>query len=244
MAEGTFPSILKIGKITPIFKKDDEQLLENYRPISTLPIFGKIFEKLIYSRLYGFFASNGILNKNQFGFRQGHSTSHALNYSINHIQKAIKKGNHVLGIFIDLSILIKKLENYGIRGVALELIKSYLTDRTQYVNVLGETSEKLHVLFGVPQGSCLGPLLFLIYINDLPNISIDTNFVLFADDTNIFVKAVNKMLAYEKANKILEQLNLYIIDICLLTNSTLICRNAASLTLNLPNPTTKMKIMP
>ena len=220
MAEGTFPSILKIGKITPIFKKDDEQLLENYRPISTLPIFGKIFEKLIYSRLYGFFASNGILNKNQFGFRQGHSTSHALNYSINHIQKAIKKGNHVLGIFIDLSkafdtidhdILIKKLENYGIRGVALELIKSYLTDRTQYVNVLGETSEKLHVLFGVPQGSCLGPLLFLIYINDLPNISIDTNFVLFADDTNIFVKAVNKMLAYEKANKVLEQLNLYML---------------------------------
>ena len=200
MAEGTFPSILKIGKITPIFKKDDEQLLENYRPISTLPIFGKIFEKLIYSRLYGFFASNGILNKNQFGFRQGHSTSHALNYWINHIQKAIKKGNHVLGIFIDLSkafdtidhdILIKKLENYGIRGVALELIKRYLTDRTQYVNVLGESSEKLHVLFGVPQGSCLGPLLLLIYINDLPNISIDTNFVLFADDTNIFVKAVN-----------------------------------------------------
>ena len=86
MAESTFLSILKIGKITPIFKKDDEQLLENYRPISTLPIFGKIFEKLIYSRLYGFFASNGILNKNQFGFRQGHSTSHALNYSINHIQ--------------------------------------------------------------------------------------------------------------------------------------------------------------
>ena len=80
MMEGTFPSILKLGKITPVYKKDDEQLLENYRPISTLPIFGKIFEKIIYTRLYGFFTSNNILNKSQFGFRKSHSTSHALNY--------------------------------------------------------------------------------------------------------------------------------------------------------------------
>ena len=103
MMEGTFPSILKLGKITPVYKKDDEQLLENYRPISTLPIFGKIFEKIIYTRLYGFFTSNNILNKSQFGFRKSHSTSHALNYSINCIEKSIKKGNSVLGIFIDLS---------------------------------------------------------------------------------------------------------------------------------------------
>ena len=91
MMEGKFPSILKLGKITPVYKKDDEQLLENYRPISTLPIFGI------------FFTSNNILNKSQFGFKKSHSTSHALNYSINCIEKSIKKGNNVLGIFIDLS---------------------------------------------------------------------------------------------------------------------------------------------
>ena len=220
MSNGTFPSILKVGKITPVYKKDDEQLLENYRPISTLPIFGKIFEKIIYARLYGFFTSKGILNKNQFGFRKGHSTSHALNYSIYHIEKAIEEGNSVLGIFIDLSkafdtidhgILLNKLKNHGIRGIALKIIESYLSDRKQYVNVLGEISEKLPVIFGVPQGSCLGPLLFLIYINDLPNISSDAKFVLFADDTNIFIKAKNKMLAYESANEILKNIQLYML---------------------------------
>ena len=113
--------------------------------------------------------SNNILNKSQFGFRKSHSTSHALNYSINCIEKSIKKGNNVLGIFIDLSkafdtidhkILLAKLYNYGIRGVTLKLIESYLSGRKQLVNILGEISDELLFLFGVPQGSCLGPLLF------------------------------------------------------------------------------------
>ena len=103
ISTGNFPSILKIGKISPIYKKDNEELMENYRPVSTLPIFGKIFEKIIYSRLYGFLVSKGILHGSQFGFREGHSTSHALNYSVHQIQKSLEEGNHVLGIFIDLS---------------------------------------------------------------------------------------------------------------------------------------------
>ncbi|KAL5254798.1 hypothetical protein ACHWQZ_G014289 [Mnemiopsis leidyi] len=103
MNKGHFPTILKIGKISPIYKKDDEELLENYRPVSTLPIFGKIFEKVIYSRLYGFLASSGILHDSQFGFRKGHSTSHALNYTTHYINEALVRGNHVLGMFIDLS---------------------------------------------------------------------------------------------------------------------------------------------
>ena len=103
MEIGKFPDVLKIGKITPVYKKDSAEIFENYRPISTLPIFAKIFEKIIYSRLYKFFTSNGILHDRQFGFRKSHSTSHALNYSIDIIKKSIEKGDHVLGIFIDFS---------------------------------------------------------------------------------------------------------------------------------------------
>ena len=91
MSKGIFPDILKVGKITPIYKKDNPELLENYCPVSTLPIFGKIFKKVIYERLYSFMVSQNIMTSCQFGFRKGHSTSHALNYSINHIQEAFKK---------------------------------------------------------------------------------------------------------------------------------------------------------
>ena len=220
MQTGKFPDELKIGKITPIYKKDDAELLENYRPISTLPIFGKIFEKIIYKRLYDFCISQNILHDKQFGFRKNHSTGHAINYSINHIHEAIKNKEHVLGIFIDLSkafdtidhkILLSKLENYGIRENAHSLLKSYLSDRKQYVTILGEKSELLNVLYGVPQGSCLGPLLFLIYINDLCRVSKNNEFILFADDTNIFIKAKTKALAFTVANKILLNVNNYML---------------------------------
>ena len=218
MKVGKFPDELKLGKITPIYKKESDELLENYRPVSTLPIFGKIFEKIIYSRLYNYFESKGILHDRQFGFRKQHSTSPALNYSIDKIKQSIEKGGHVLGIFIDLSkafdtidhkILINKLNHYGVRGNTLSLIESYLSNRKQCVSALGEISEQLAVIFGVPQGSCLGPLLFLIYINDISNICKSNELILFADDTNIFVKGKSKQEVYIEANMILKKLSIY-----------------------------------
>lgn len=218
MQKGIFPNELKVGKITPIYKKGNEEKLENYRPVSTLPLFGKIFEKIIYKRLYSFLIYQGILNETQFGFRKGHSTSHALNFSTNEIRKSWAKGEHVIGIFIDLSKafdtishskLLTKLERYGIRGSALSLLTSYLADRTQYTNVLGENSDRLPVKYGVPQGSVLGPLLFLIYINDILNCSKLGVFVLFADDTNIFIKGNNLSDALLKANDVLQSIDLY-----------------------------------
>ena len=221
MVEGIFPQTLKTGKITPIHKKSDPQLLDNYRPVSTLPIFGKIFEKVIYSRIYNFLLSKNILYDKQFGFRKNHSTSHAVNYSVDKILTSIENKKHVIGIFIDLSkafdtinhkLLLTKLEIYGIRGICLKLIQSYLTNREQYTKFHEEISDKGAVKYGVPQGSVLGPLLFLIYINDIVNCSKEGHFVLFADDTNIFVIASSEKEAYKSANKVLSNVHKYMLS--------------------------------
>ena len=215
---GVFPSILKTGKITPIFKKGDPQLLDNYRPISMLPVFGKIFEKLIYKRLYSFLTSMNVIYDKQFGFRKSHSTSHAVNYSINKILGEIEDGNHVIGVFIDLSKafdtidhrkLLNKLEHYGVRGVCHNLLSSYLSDRTQYTDFQRTYSDLCTIEYGVPQGSVLGPLLFIIYINDIINSSVNGNFVLFADDTNIFVVGKTIKEAYENTNSVLNEVHHY-----------------------------------
>ena len=220
MAQSTFPSSLKTGWITPMHKKGPRNDITNYRPVSTLPIFGKIFEKIIFDRLYSFITASKILSTTQFGFRKRYSTSHAVNHSIDLIKNFQIKGKDTIGIFIDLSeafntldhaTLLAKLERYGIRGISHDLIKSYLTNRYQIVSINGTLSKKEPAKYGVPHGSVLGPLLFFLYINDLQNSFVNSRmkFFLYADDTNIFISCNTAEEAMILANKVLSNVRSY-----------------------------------
>lgn len=191
---GVYPSKLKHAKVIPIFKNGDETESGNYRPISLLSNFNRIFEKLIYKRIKSFFEENFVLFKSQFGFREKHSTQHAILDIVNNIQDNMDKKMFSCGIFIDLkkafdtvdhTILLRKLNHYGIRGSINNWFNSYLTGRTQTTQIGMEISNKEENTYGVPQGSVLGPLLFLIYINDIHKCSDVFKFCLFADDTNL-----------------------------------------------------------
>ena len=221
---GRVPDSLKIAKVCPIFKADADNTFSNYRPISVLPSFSKVFEKVVHRRLTDYMISKCILNKNQYGFRQNHSTYMAIQDMYNKITRAIDDREFSIGIFVDLSkafdtinhdILLQKLEYYGIRGLALQWFKDYLTNRKQYVCYNNVSSSLMNVTCGVPQGSILGPLLFILYVNDIANCSSILYFILFADDTNIFysskshsdlMKIINEELAklsdWFRANKL------------------------------------------
>ena len=191
---GIFPNSLKTAKISPIYKKEDPHLTDNYRPISLLPVISKIFEKVAFKQVYDYFNVNDLLYKSQYGFRKKHSTELAGLEFYDKIINNLENDKLPLAVFLDLSkafdtidheILLKKLRYYGISGNSLLWFKSYLSNRKQYVQFKDSFSSYSMIRTGVPQGSILGPLLFIIYMNDIAHITNKFFFTIYADDTTL-----------------------------------------------------------
>ena len=193
----TFPDQLKIALIVPVYKSGEKDHFTNYRPISLLPIFSKILETILHSHIISHLDQHKILENSQFGFRKMHSTYMPVALIVEEVTKAIEENEKVLGLYLDLKkafdtvnidILMMKLSHFGIRGSLLSIIQSYFSNRIQVVEANGSTSYQREVKLGVPQGSILGPLFFILYINDLVNVSKQVQFLLFADDTAVIIK--------------------------------------------------------
>lgn len=188
----TFPDVLKIAAIKPIHKNGSKTLVENYRGISLLPTINKVFERVIYDKIENFVTKYKQFDELQFGYRRNYGTQDALCKLYSTISKSLDRNKYVVAVFFDISktfdcinheLLLFKLEKMGIRGKALNLIKSYLTNRHQYVKIMDELSEIAEILFGVPQGSCLGPLLFVLMLYDLKFLNTTSSILKYADDT-------------------------------------------------------------
>lgn len=200
--EAVFPDVLKIAKIIPVFKKGNQEEIENYRPISLLSIISKIVERSIFNRIIRFLVKHKILHNSQHGFMRGKSTATAIYRFLDTLYENVDNNLKTVGIFMDLSkafdlvdhkLLLSKLNAYGLRGKINELLESYLTNRYQFVEINGHYSDRKPVLTGVPQGSVLGPLLFILFMNDLPKIAQEQSLTMFADDTTYICSKESKL---------------------------------------------------
>ena len=221
MNNGVVPRDMLVGKVTTIFKSGDPMQMSNYRPISILPVLSKVLEKLIYSRVMNHLQKYNYLTRSQYGFRTGCSTEGALQDMCLSLYDNFEHGHYCLGAFLDLSkafdsldrdILLRKLVVYGIIGNELKWFKSYFSDRQQYVVYNNKSSSRLPVNYGAPQGSIIGPLLFLIYINDIVFATNHVKFILFADDTNLFYSSNNIISLYETFNNELDSIDQWLLS--------------------------------
>lgn len=203
---GVYPTGLKVSRVVPIFKKGDPSSVNNYRPISIYSIFNKIFEKLLYIRILRFLKKNKFFYMHQYGFRPGCSTATAAVEICSYIYGEIDRRNIVGGAFLDLEkcfdtidheLLLDKLYRYGFRGISHKLFASFLSDRFQYVEIDEQKSEMKRIKTGIFQGSSLGPLLYLIFCNDLGALPVKGKINLFADDTGYFLtgKTVEEVMS-------------------------------------------------
>ena len=224
---GTFLKELKLAKVIPIFKSGDKQDISNYRPISILSLFSKVFKKTMYNHLNNFIDANKILYKYQFGFRKSHSTNHAIIPLVEKVNNAMDSGKISIGVFLDLRkafdtvdhcILLDKLYKYGIRGTTWNWYKSYLENRKQYVCYSNTLSATMPITHGVPQGT--RTLIIYLIINDLANVSENLFSILFADDTTDLIEGTN-------INTMIATLNS---ELAKLTE----CLNANKLSINVP----------
>ena len=208
---------MKIAKVIPLFKNGDPENITNYRPISVLPCFSKVVERIMYNRLYKYLWEEKLLYSKQFGFQKGHSTDHAVVHLFDQIYESFENDNYTLGVFIDLSkafdtvdhsILLKKLEMYGVNTTNLTWFACYLNGRKQYIKVTESADTlKKDIKCGVSQGSILGLLLFLLYVNDLPISSNVLVPIMFAGHTNFFFEHSNINTLFKTVNGELIKIN-------------------------------------
>ena len=206
LSSGIFPTNMKQADVIPLYKGGSDHLMINYRPICLLLTISKILEKVVYTRVYTFLDDNHQIYNSQYSFRSKHSCEHAVSELLGDVLKSQEKGEHTISVFLDLSkafnslehnTLLKKLEIYGIRGLPLSWFKSYLGDRSLRVKCStadsDETvySEYKKVTYGTPQGSCLGPLLFLVFCNDLYLNLLYSSCILFVDDITVYILGKN-----------------------------------------------------